>query len=175
MQLNYFCCTAYHATNTKMIAQQLAKNYFDAINYDLNDPKQTNFTIHLQGQLGTGKTTFVRAFLKALHIKDHIKSPTYTLLEAYQITTKNGELDIYHFDLYRMHNELEWVDAGFDEYFAHPALRLIEWPDRAKQILPQPDCLVKITAIDKVRKIDITGFSRLSDHCLTKLKNKIYV
>jgi tRNA threonylcarbamoyladenosine biosynthesis protein TsaE len=96
------------------------------------------FTIHLSGDLGAGKTTIARAFLRRLGVVGSIKSPTYTLIEPYVVEMthfveprQNVKLNSYHFDFYRFENPREWSDAGFRDEFSDAALRLVEWPERA--------------------------------------------
>jgi tRNA threonylcarbamoyladenosine biosynthesis protein TsaE len=124
------------------------------------------FTIHFSGALGVGKTTIVRALLRRLGVEGRIKSPTYTLVEAYVVeipiiqpksleTRQNVKLDCYHFDFYRFEDPHEWLDAGFRDAFADAALRLVEWPERAVgdegSLLPAPDLSVGLEASDPGR------------------------
>ena len=94
--------------------------------------------ISLQGPLGAGKTTLVRHLLRALGVTGRIKSPTYAVLEPYDI----ADLAISHFDFYRFDDPREWLDAGFRDLFARPGLKLAEWPEKAEGMLPQPDLAV---------------------------------
>jgi tRNA threonylcarbamoyladenosine biosynthesis protein TsaE len=89
--------------------------------------------IALDGPLGAGKTTFVRHLLRALGVAGRIKSPTFAVLEPYEVDGKA----VSHFDFYRFTDAREWDDAGFRELFAAPGLKLAEWPDKAA--LPLPD------------------------------------
>lgn len=91
--------------------------------------------IYLRGELGTGKTTFARALLRALGVGERVKSPTYSLLERYAVDGR----DAFHLDLYRIADsgELEWL--GLDELDQPDAIVLIEWPDRGVGALPLPD------------------------------------
>jgi tRNA threonylcarbamoyladenosine biosynthesis protein TsaE len=98
--------------------------------------------IELHGDLGAGKTTFVRHLLRALGVREHIKSPTYTLMEPHEA----GGIAIYHFDFYRMGDAREWEDAGFRDVFAGPGLKIAEWPEKAAALLPLADLAVTIEA-----------------------------
>ena len=104
--------------------------------------------VELRGELGAGKTTFVRHLLRALGVQGRIKSPTYTVLEPYSLPG----LEISHFDFYRFADPREWQDAGFREVFAAPGLKLAEWPQKAEPMLPQPDLRMHIEAIDESRR-----------------------
>jgi len=97
--------------------------------------------IALDGPLGAGKTTFVRYLLRALGVQGRIKSPTYAVMEPYEV---NG-LVISHFDFYRLSNPRDWGDAGFRDVFAAPGLKLAEWAGNAGGQLPVPDLAITIT------------------------------
>lgn len=109
--------------------------------------------ITLQGELGAGKTTFVRHLLRALGITTRIKSPTYAVVEPHE--TPDG-LAIFHFDFYRIGDPREVDDAGFRDVFAGPGLKLAEWPDNAAGHIPMPDLALKIEAmIDDTRTVTL--------------------
>jgi tRNA threonylcarbamoyladenosine biosynthesis protein TsaE len=134
---------------------------------------EPNLTIFLEGNLGAGKTTMVRGLLRGLGFTGKVKSPTYTLLESYEIEVENGLiLTINHFDLYRFNDEEEWEAAGFREAFNTQSVCLIEWPEKASHCLPNPDVEVKLDmqakSVSQVmgRRVKVTGFStRGKDVC----------
>jgi len=99
---------------------------------------------YLHGNLGAGKTTFVRGVLQGLGHQGKVKSPTYTLVEPYVVS----RFDFYHFDLYRFVDEYEWDAAGFSEYFNRASVCMVEWPEKADSILPKPDFDVKLSLLD---------------------------
>ncbi len=100
-------------------------------------------SIFLQGQLGAGKTTLVRGMLQALGYGGTVKSPTYTLLEPYNI---EGH-EVFHFDLYRVNDPQELEFVGFDEIVDGPGLKLFEWAEKAQTWLPPPQVHVRL-AVD---------------------------
>lgn len=108
-----------------------------------------NACIELRGDLGAGKTTFARHLLRALGVTGRVKSPSYALMEPYRVGTS---LDAWHFDLYRFDDPHEWEDAGFRDVFAQPGLKLVEWPERAAGLLPEPDLRVTIALGDGDRR-----------------------
>jgi tRNA threonylcarbamoyladenosine biosynthesis protein TsaE len=97
--------------------------------------------VFLQGELGAGKTTLVRGFLRAAGFTGVVKSPTFTLVEEYTLK----ERKIFHFDLYRLSDpeELEWI--GIRDYFSENCLNFIEWAERGKGFLPTPDAIISLT------------------------------
>jgi len=105
-----------------------------------------DLTFFMCGDLGAGKTTMVRGILRGLGFKGKVKSPTYTILETYDINLENGlKLSINHFDLYRFNDEEEWEAAGFRDAFNADSVRLIEWPEKAINCLPQADIEVQLS------------------------------
>lgn len=129
-------------TDTQRLANALAK---------------TNPTgsLWLSGDLGVGKTTFTRYLLRALGHTGAVKSPTYTLVEPYNIKGK----PVYHADLYRLNDPEELDFIGFFEYFDEPnSLVVIEWASRAETVLPKPDITINITRkADESRVVEIVG------------------
>jgi tRNA threonylcarbamoyladenosine biosynthesis protein TsaE len=103
-----------------------------------------NACIALHGDLGAGKTTFVRHLLHALGVTGRIKSPTYAVVEPYSVAA--GE--VWHFDFYRFSDPREWEDAGFRDIFASVGLKLCEWPQNAAGVMPTPDLELDIQVDD---------------------------
>jgi tRNA threonylcarbamoyladenosine biosynthesis protein TsaE len=108
-------------------------------------------TVFLQGDLGAGKTTLVRGFMRASGYSGAVKSPTFTLIEEYQLTGRK----IFHFDLYRLNDpqELEWI--GIRDYFEQQAICFIEWPERGRGFLPEPDYSIELTVKGMSRQLKI--------------------
>lgn len=91
--------------------------------------------ITLRGDLGAGKTTLVRHLLRALGVHGRIKSPSYAVVETYELPT----LQAWHLDFFRFTDPREWADAGLRDIFASPGLKLVEWPEKAGPSLPLAD------------------------------------
>lgn len=104
-------------------------------------------SVWLAGDLGAGKTTLTRYWLQALGHTGAVKSPTYTLVEPYNIEQKDGSIKpVYHADLYRLQDPEELSFIGFDEYLDEPnALVIIEWASRADSYLPPPTMFINMT------------------------------
>jgi len=96
--------------------------------------------LHLKGELGSGKTTLARGLIHALGHPGPVKSPTYTLVEPYGLL----RLNLYHFDFYRFKDQSEWLSSGFREYFNPESLCIVEWPERAGDLLAPPDLEIRL-------------------------------
>jgi len=98
--------------------------------------------IYLTGDLGAGKTTLTRGFLRALGVKEAVRSPTYTLVEVYEV----GALTAVHLDLYRLRDPSELDNLGLREWARAGHIWLIEWPERGSDRLPTADLVVRLEA-----------------------------
>ncbi len=107
--------------------------------------------IFLSGDLGAGKTAFVRGFLRQLGHEGKVKSPTYTLVEPYEVSGYH----LFHFDFYRIERPEELINIGLHEYFLPSAICLVEWPEHALSLLPQPDLRCKIEFVKDGRQLHI--------------------
>jgi tRNA threonylcarbamoyladenosine biosynthesis protein TsaE len=114
----------------------------------------------LQGELGAGKTEFVKGVCRFLAVDDLVTSPTFTIINQYKGELPSGdEVKVYHVDLYRIEDPAELAKIGFDDMiFAHDAIKLVEWPERAGSLLPSAYWQVRLEAdaeIDDVRLIHV--------------------
>jgi len=117
-------------------------------------PALRNAYVELRGDLGSGKTTLVRHLLHALGVSGRVKSPTYAVVEPYELPG----LNVWHFDFYRFTDPREWADAGFRDIFAGPGLKLAEWPEHAAACLPVADLGVQIDLqADASRQLTLTA------------------
>jgi tRNA threonylcarbamoyladenosine biosynthesis protein TsaE len=145
-------------TDCKAFAQSLALK-----------PALGQAMLELHGDLGAGKTTFVRYLLKALGVQGRIKSPTYAVVEPYSLEriSSGRDLNIWHFDFYRFNDPDEWEDAGFREIFASVGLKLVEWPENAGPYLPRADMSVKIqTNDDESRSVTLSALTPTGEELL---------
>lgn len=121
--------------------------------------------LYLSGNLGSGKTTLVRGVLRALGFGGPVKSPTYTLVEPYDI----AGLQLYHFDFYRFNDPMEWEEAGFREYFRADTLCLAEWPEMAHDVLPPADILLQLAVQGTGRQLTLVAQTAAGQRLLSAL------
>lgn len=134
----------------------------------INFPAKNNLVIFLQGGLGAGKTTLVRGFLKGLGHKSSVKSPTYTLVEPYDLPS----CGVFHFDFYRVHDEQELELMGLRDYFVPEAICLIEWPEQWQNKLPAPDLSCYIYFHETGREIKLTAGSMEGKTMIRRLQHE---
>jgi tRNA threonylcarbamoyl adenosine modification protein YjeE len=124
-------------------------------------------TLHLAGDLGAGKTTLARGFLRACGVRGTVRSPTYTLVEVYETPT----VSIVHLDLYRLFDPAELEPLGLREFARPGYLWLIEWPDRGTGRLPFPDLSVTLSGGTSGHEINVTGTSALGEAWVSLVEN----
>jgi tRNA threonylcarbamoyladenosine biosynthesis protein TsaE len=122
--------------------------------------------IHLEGDLGAGKTTFARALLTSLGVGERVKSPTYSLIESYRV----GNRDAHHLDLYRIADagELEWL--GLADLWTDSALVLIEWPERSQGALPGADLVLHLKHAGERREVVAEALSACGQGLLAAMR-----
>mgnify|MGYP002628264490 CR=1 FL=1 len=145
----------YNEEATKLFAMALARS-----------PLIGQAYIELIGELGSGKTTFVRHLFQALGVIERVKSPTYAVVESYRLPN----LDIWHFDFYRFDDPQEWEDAGFRDIFSTSGLKISEWPENAQGFLPTADLMIKISFITETsRSVTIQENTALGSDLISPL------
>ena len=138
---------------TEQAMQDLAAKIASSAN---SDHSNSGLVIFLSGDLGTGKTTFARGFIRALGFDGIVKSPTYTFVEPYNFTVGKT---CYHFDLYRLADGEELEHIGARDYFDEQSICLIEWPEKAEAYLPEPDISCSFTVHERGRQVKIVSLS----------------
>lgn len=146
-------------TQTQRLATELAQHC----------PEKKRFIIFLNGELGAGKTTFVRFFLDALGYNGLVKSPTYTLVETYTLPKH----DIFHLDLYRLQTPTELFETGLHDEFDRSAIWLIEWPERAQNHLPQADIHCTFTLEKHHRQLELRSQTHTGQQLLRTISSAI--
>ena len=124
--------------------------------------------VTLSGELGAGKTTFARGVLRGLGWTGPVKSPTYTLLEHYPLSS----IYLYHFDFYRFADPRDWETAGAAECFTPTSVALVEWPERVAGLLPPADCAVRLSHATggDGRALEIVATTTAGERCVAELE-----
>lgn len=120
---------------------EVSKAIFDNLRYKL---------ITFEGEMGAGKTTFIKEFVKTLGTSDEVSSPTFSIVNEYD--TDNGK--VYHFDFYRLNHEDEALDFGIEEYLYSNNYCLMEWPNKIANFIPEEHHTITIQNIDGARHLN---------------------
>jgi len=130
-----------------------------------NELKQ-GLVVYLNGDLGAGKTTLTRGFVQGMGHQGHVKSPTYTLVEPYEL----DHWQVYHFDLYRLSDPEELEYMGIRDYFNDNCCCFIEWPEKGQGMLADADLIINMAYSDEQRMITLNAGTDLGRHTLSMLK-----
>ena len=141
----------------------------DALGHCLARALVPGLVIYLHGDLGAGKTALTRALLHAAGVTGHVKSPTYALVEPYEIRLAGVTATVMHFDLYRLGSPDEFMDAGFRDVFNAATICIVEWPENGLEVLPAPDLDVYLTVAGSGRHVELRASSVKGNACLTQL------
>lgn len=136
-----------------------------AIERLIDSIERNGLVIGLSGDLGAGKTAWVRATLRELRVSGPVKSPSFSILEVYVVS----RLNFYHFDFYRFKDPSEFSTAGFREFFGAGAICAIEWPQNAAGFLPALDLSIELTARESGRLATLSASTTLGELCLNRL------
>lgn len=139
---------------TQAFAVQIAR----ALQARVDDVRQRGFNLRLTGDLGAGKTTLTRALLRALGVTGRVRSPTFELVEEYDVL---GNVHFYHFDFYRFEDPVEFEEAGFRDMFGAGCITVCEWSEKAGEFLPAADVELTLTVDGTARRVVLLAASEI--------------
>ncbi len=120
----------------------------------------------LEGTLGAGKTCISRGILRGMGHSGYVKSPTYPLVEIYNLKTST----VYHFDFYRITDPVEILEAGFRDMFSEENICLVEWAEKGRGVIPIPDITISLAFNQDSRNVSVNAISQLGQQCLEELR-----
>lgn len=138
----------------------------EALGRELAAALKGHGVVYLQGELGAGKTTLTRGVLRGYGHAGAVKSPTYTLVEPYEL----GAVTVYHFDLYRLTDPEELELMGIRDYCRPDSLVLIEWPERGRPLLPPADVVITIRSDNNGRELEFAAQNEYGRSVLNALR-----
>ena len=153
-------------TETELTFQLHNEDETIAVGQKLARHIQAPLTLYLTGDLGAGKTTLSRGLIQGLGHKGAVKSPTYTLVEPYEL----DGVEVYHFDLYRLNDPEELEFMGIRDYFTQSSLCIVEWPDKGEGLLPDADIHLHLNYFNQGREIHIRALTESGKTLLAAIK-----
>ncbi len=144
---------------------QFGQNLAQAMQNILNKSPKQGIVIYLNGDLGAGKTTLTRSIIRSFGYQGNVKSPTYTLVEEYALSS----IDIYHFDLYRLADPEELEFMGIKDYFRAGTLCLLEWAEKGTGMIPNADLIIQIEYAEEGRNIQLSAQNEVGKEIISQI------